>query len=127
MKRTKLLLIIACIISMIMPQTVLAESGQAAAEGGTIACGASGPYVYYGSYPQIEVVDDKSNCGTTDKSWVTDNDCIVDANLYAELQSASWDSSGDTEIDGVKYHKLTKSEATYTSSGGCYFNWGEED
>lgn len=127
MKRLKLLTVIACIVTMLIPQTVLAAEESAVTEGGTIIGLVETP-VYYGSYPQREVVVDKSDCGTTGRGWATDDDCIVDATLYCKLLKATWDSNGDTEIDGVRYHKLTKSEATFTvSDNSLYFNWGEDD
>ena len=56
--------------------------------------------VWFGSYPQTEVEPSDS--------------------LYARLKSASWDASGNATVNGVRYRRISKSDATDSS-------WWESD
>ena len=85
--------------------------------------------VWFGSYPQREVVASASDSGVYGKSWAKADDYIVDATLYDELVKASYDTNGDTVVNGMKYRRITSRDATYwnnTSNGtDFYFNWSD--
>lgn len=49
--------------------------------------------VYFGSYPQREVVKEKSECCTAGKKWEKDSDCIVDSDLFRNLEKAGWEDN----------------------------------
>jgi len=79
----------------------------------------------FGSYPQREVVKNASDCGTNGKAWGSSDDYIADAGLYDKLTNANWDGNNDTTIDGVKYHRLKKEDATSSidNGSGYFYNW----
>lgn len=82
--------------------------------------------VYFGSYPQTEIVDKASTSGCYGKAWEESGDYVVDASLYSQLENASYDSNGDATVAGKKYRKISKSDATYstsTSGSSSYYNW----
>lgn len=83
--------------------------------------------VYFGTYPQREVVASKSFSGTYQQAWATNDDCIVDAALFEKLEKAYWNVNDDATVDGVKYHRLSKSTATYKGSSdkGTYYKWSD--
>lgn len=69
--------------------------------------------IYYGYYPQTEIVADKKQCGAAKgQAWSKDEDYEVDAELYEKLQNASYTKNEDTVIDGVKYRRLKKENCT---------------
>ena len=64
--------------------------------------------VWFGSYPQSEV---------------TDSDPI-----YSSLQNANgWDARNDLMLDGNRYRRMKKGDATYSDSSGSYYNWPDAD
>ena len=83
--------------------------------------------VYFGSYPQTEIVSEASQCGTYGNSyWGLSSDYEVDSGLYEKLQNASYDSNGDTAVDGVKYRRIKQSDVTYGTSGSSnHYNWSD--
>lgn len=53
-----------------------------------------------------------------------EEDYEVNASLYSQLQSAAYDSNGDTMIGGIKYRRLQKEDAIYSISGDkYYYSW----
>ncbi|MDO4978237.1 MAG: DUF6273 domain-containing protein [Eubacteriales bacterium] len=84
--------------------------------------------IWFGSYPQTEIVDHESASGVYGKKWANVNDYEVDENLYNVLQNASYDMNGDTIIASQKYRRLQKSDVTLSTNGnGFYYNWPDSD
>lgn len=86
--------------------------------------------VWFGSYPQTEIVDQASACGTYGKAWAQQSDYEVNAALYSELQNVTgWDSNGDLiASDGAKYRRIKSSDATYAgSSYSGEYAWDSSD
>lgn len=89
-------------------------------------------YVYFGSYPQTEVVDAPEHSGTYNKFWASSEDFISDKSLYTELSRAIWNSSGEySASDGHKYRRIKKSDATCPNMGidsarDLQFNWEDD-
>ncbi len=84
--------------------------------------------VWFGSYPQAEVVPSADSYVAVDKSMLKDGDIIEDESLYSKLQSASgWNSNNDIMVDGNKYRRVKKKDATYTSAESNYYNWPDSD
>ncbi len=83
-------------------------------------------HVQFGYYPQTEVVANESQCGTSGQDWGTSEDYYLDANLYSSLQSAQWDSNGDTEIGGSRYHRITRSDTYNTYASDGYYSWAND-
>ncbi len=84
--------------------------------------------VWFGKYPQAEVVPSASSYTAVDKDILRDGDIIENSSLYSKLQSASgWDANNDITIDGNKYRRMKKSDATYTSSESDVYNWSDSD
>ena len=54
--------------------------------------------VYFGSYPQTEIVDKVETCGTTGQGWSKDSDYDIDPELYAALLQASWSDNETTMV-----------------------------
>ena len=86
--------------------------------------------VWFGSYPQTEIVDEFNTCGIRGK-WYPGSDIHFeeDAAIYRILQCIpGWDSNGDITIDGIRYRRIKKSDATYETSGeDRYYDWGGSD
>ncbi len=82
--------------------------------------------IWFGSYPQAEVVASVDNYAAIDKSMLKKGDIIEDSSLYSKLQSASgWNANNDVMVDGNKYCRIKKSDAIYTNSGSSYYNWSD--
>lgn len=81
--------------------------------------------LYFGSYPQTEIVKSKDMAG-----WSAAGSYIVDDELYTTLQEANWDSDGDVTVDGTKYRRLERPHGYWIDEGSenstGYFNWGDE-
>lgn len=63
-------------------------------------------YVYFGNYPQT---------------------LVSGSALTQEIVNAEYDDNGDTTVDGVKYRRLDKKSATYTSRDAAkgFFDWNQ--
>ena len=85
--------------------------------------------VWFGSYPQAEVVSSADSYTAVDKSLLKSGDIIEDSSLYNKLQSVTgWDANNDITVDGNKYRRMKKSDATYTSNSySNYYNWPDSD
>ena len=84
--------------------------------------------IWFGSYPQTEIVDKASRCGTYDKPWAQTSDCEKNSSLYTSLKNAGgWDKNGDMVLDGIRYRRIKSSDATKTSSSEYYYEWGSSD
>ena len=59
--------------------------------------------IYYGYYPQTEIVSEKTQCGAAkNQKWSKESDYEVNDKVYQQLQDAKYTKNGDTVIDGVK-------------------------
>ncbi|MDO4556447.1 MAG: DUF6273 domain-containing protein [Lachnospiraceae bacterium] len=66
--------------------------------------------IWFGSYPQSEVTSE------------------TDAGLYKELTDATGWINNEITLDGEKYRRITKSDATYATTGNQYFyDWTGQD
>ncbi|MEY8431181.1 DUF6273 domain-containing protein [Lachnospiraceae bacterium 48-42] len=87
--------------------------------------------VWFGSYPQAEVVPSADNYTSVDKSLIRSGDIIGDSSLYNKLKNApesQWNAINDITIDGEKYRRLERSEAHGgVNSGYGYYNWSENE
>ena len=85
--------------------------------------------VWFGSYPQAEVVSSADSYTAVDKSLLKSGDIIENSSLYNKLQSVTgWDANNDITVDGNKYRRMKKSDATYTSNSySNYYNWPDSD
>ncbi|MDO4977504.1 MAG: DUF6273 domain-containing protein [Eubacteriales bacterium] len=100
---------------------IVADSSMEAGQRVTWDC------IWFGSYPQREVVANPEQSGVYGKSCSSTDDYIVDAALYSALSNATgWNSNGDLTFGNAKYRRMKKSDATYgiSSSSGCY-NWSD--
>lgn len=81
--------------------------------------------VYFGSYPQTEIVAEMSQCGTTGNSSEISGDCIVDPELYNCLCEEEIWLDNIAEVDGYKFKRVKKSDSYFSldvTSDGMY-NW----
>lgn len=81
--------------------------------------------VWFGNYPQAEVIP-SGEYTSLDSSQLQEGDTIVSDAIYNKLQSTvEWDDNGDIIIDGNKYRRIQKSDATYVCpyEWNNYYNW----
>lgn len=87
--------------------------------------------VYFGSYPQAEVIDTElsKNYSAIGSSYLNKGDLIVDDALYNDLltaPNADWDASGNIMLKGNKYRRILKGDAIYSEDGEKgYYNWSD--
>ena len=81
--------------------------------------------VYFGSYPQAEVIPSGVEYTALDASLRREGDVIVSDSVHATLQSASsWDENNDIILDGVKYRRMKEEDATAALSDlSTWYNW----
>lgn len=78
---------------------IVADSGMKAGQKVTWDC------IYFGSYPQAEVITTEmsKNYTAIGEEYLTDGDLIVSNNIYQALNNATgWDANGDITINGTK-------------------------
>ena len=73
-------------------------------------------HVYFGNYPQTEVVSGIEQCGTYGRDWWKASDCIIDPDLYEALEGAEWNNN-DAIIGDNKYHRLRRNDINYSTTG----------
>ena len=85
--------------------------------------------VYFGSYPQTEIVESGSEEETALKGmnryYVTKYQS-VSSNVFAAIENASYDANGDATVGGTKYRRMKAGDATYYYTSGRddnYYNW----
>lgn len=71
--------------------------------------------IYFGSYPQAEVVASVEEQYTVYETIRNGEDYIVDAKLHDKLKNATW-KDNETTIGGEKYRRLKSEDATYACS-----------
>ena len=99
---------------------IATDSGMTAGQKVTWDC------VWFGSYPQAEVIPSNVAYTALDASIRRDGDIIVSDSVYAALRNASgWDTNNDITLNGVKYRRIKKGDATYTGSGSGYYQWAD--
>ena len=80
--------------------------------------------VWFGSYPQAEVIPSGAEYTALDESLRQGGDVIVSDSIYADLQSASeWDMNNDIVLDGEKYRRIKKEDATSSGNGRSWYQW----
>lgn len=82
--------------------------------------------VWFGNYPQTEIVSQARQCGTYGKSFETSSDYVVNSTLYGSLQNAAYNGNGDTIIGGRKYHRVLKSDAAKVNSTDSFYDWDDD-
>ena len=86
--------------------------------------------VWFGSYPQTEIVDQASTSGVYGKPWSLSSDYEENSSLYNTLKNANgWDSNGDVIISGAKYRRIKSGDASFLSedSDDYYYYWNSMD
>lgn len=68
--------------------------------------------VYFGSYPQAEVIAQKEDMDAVEPEMRNGADFIVDASLYQKLEKATWEND-ETTIKGERYRRMKMEDATY--------------
>ena len=85
--------------------------------------------IWFGSYPQTEIVDKAETCGTYGKDWENDSDYVMDVSLYYTLKNATdWDSRGNLTLGGEKYKRIKRCDATFSGWSGdaCSYDWNDD-
>ena len=100
---------------------IATDSGMTAGQKVTWDC------VWFGSYPQAEVIPSNVAYTALDASIRRDGDIIVSDSVYAALRNAfGWDTNNDIALNGVKYRRIKKGDATSSTSGDSrYYQWAD--
>lgn len=100
---------------------IATDSGMTAGQKVTWDC------IWFGRYPQAEVIPSGVEYTALDASLRRDGDVIVSDSVYAALQNASgWDTKNDITLNGVKYRRMKKGDATSSTSGDSrYYQWAD--
>ena len=85
--------------------------------------------VWFGSYPQSEVVCETDTerigeltGGAYDNQYVT-----VSKAQWDKITGAKYNNYGDATVGGVKYKRVSKTDANYSTSGSSiYYEWGDD-
>ena len=98
---------------------IVADSSMVAGQKVTWDC------IWFGSYPQTEIVDQASTSGAHAKDWTTSSDYEVNATLYNSLKSATALKSKRYPLIKVPHHAVpfTKPNSKYTSQNGLSHGW----
>lgn len=91
--------------------------------------------IYFGSYPQAEVITAKMSKNYTainSAYYNEEKDVVISDDVYAELQEATdWDSNGDIVIDGKKYRRMKQEDETETkitvTTPAARYQWEDSD
>ena len=63
--------------------------------------------IWFGSYPQTEIVDDPAKCVTYGSTYAKESDYLVNKSLYEKLVSSDqWDDQGVLEGKKAKYKRV---------------------
>ncbi len=86
--------------------------------------------IYFGSYPQTEVVAERSQCGVYEIEAMHDNPCIVNTEIYNQLENnVEWGSDDVGWLGDSKYKRIKLENATYASEylTPWNYNWSDAD
>lgn len=82
--------------------------------------------VYFGNYPQAEIVASAEQYTAVDKQFLKKGDIIEDSDLYNKLQnSIGWNENNDIEIDGNRYRRMQSSDGAPYTMSGLYYSWSD--
>ncbi len=84
--------------------------------------------IYFGSYPQAEVVPSEEAETTVEKFIQNGQDYVVDEDTYNYLQTATgWDENGVITYNNQKYRRVCRQDATHGSWNNSSFNWANDN
>lgn len=84
--------------------------------------------VWFGNYPQAEVVPSTDSYTAVDKNMLESGDIIENSSLYNKLQGATgWNGNNDITVDGKKYRRMKKDDATLSNTENGYYDWADSD
>lgn len=80
--------------------------------------------VWFGTYPQAEVVPSKSDYDGIVERVLVDGDLVENPQLYNALKNANgWDQNGNIVYEGKKYRRIKKYDATFTVTRRSGYNY----
>lgn len=86
--------------------------------------------VYFGSYPQAEVVSSAAAYTALDAGSRDVKDIVIDPTLYTSLESSrAWGNNNELILNGVKYCRMRSTDATYKIVSGAvdgYYQWKDD-
>lgn len=75
--------------------------------------------VWFGNYPQAEVVPSATDYTCIKENVLSDGDIIANRRLYNKLKNASgWDANNEITIDGERFRRITVEDVTSPYHGG---------
>ena len=83
--------------------------------------------IWFGSYPQREVVADAASYNAIQKDYYNpQTDIIEEAALFQKLETASGWNDNEIVLDGNKYRRMKQEDAIHSTSdsaSGAYYRW----
>mgnify|MGYP001048770887 CR=1 FL=1 len=82
--------------------------------------------VWFGSYPQAEIVESADKFTAIDQNILKDGDVIEDAELYkklAEAEDNQWEGNDITLEDGEKYRRVQSSDTANPKPENIAYKW----
>lgn len=83
-------------------------------------------YVDFGTYPQTEVVHEDDEALITALKQRKATYKKVSSKVWSKLINAKYDSNGDTLINGIKYRRIKKSDATNAYDSENTYYWSDD-
>lgn len=81
--------------------------------------------VWFGSYPQAEVMPSGGYTALA-QNLQQQGDIIISDSIYGALQSArGWDANNEIILNGTKYRRMQKGDATYSNTSSSYYQWSD--
>lgn len=86
--------------------------------------------VWFGNYPQAEIVSSSQGYTALDASLRQEGDVIVSDSVYTALKNSSeWNSENELALDGVKYRRMKAEDATHVNDSyndrKSYYQWAD--
>ena len=85
--------------------------------------------VWFGYYPQAEVVESNCQYDSVPNDCLNDKDVIYDSELYTKLhESDAWNEYNDLYIGSYQYHRMKTSDATnwQESKSRNFYYWNND-
>ncbi len=85
--------------------------------------------VWFGSYPQAEVIESKESYTAVGQDMLEDGDVLENAELYSKLQTAdesAWEGN-DITLDGERYRRMKRGDAVgIGSNANPRYKWEDD-
>ena len=87
--------------------------------------------IWFGSYPQAEIVESAEDYAEVHKSALKSGDIIEDAQLYQELSTkaeSNWDENNDIKVGNDTYHRMSWYDTPrFPHEKETFYQWTTQD